>query len=352
MDNCVLAREKSAALIRRRHFGVLVWVAVCGCGGSEEAPPPPEEQPKAVEAALQDEADGQRDTQVEEGRRGGRKASAKEGAKSDSRRARDGSRMREWTSQHLYMSLTIDKIKPSEEQITTLADMNWRHFIEMEKKKAERPSLDEALLNMLTTGILDVKPFEWDRKWIAEHEAMREAQYRERMTTLHETLTGKQRTALVGLVEAEQKKRYAEEDKRLASEGKAKRPVGCGGGRGNSLTNRITGELDLTRGQKTTLDKLRTELDRENPSPEELAGHREAQRIFEMIVRKAFVSRRFDVSRLVPPEMAYTEPAAVSQCNQREFSALLEMLSQAQRKEAVKKLQERKSRRQGDDPTQ
>ena len=81
-----------------------------------------------------------------------------------------------------------------------------------------------------------------------------------------------------------------------------------------------------------------------------MEGHREAQRIFELVVRKAFVLDAFDVSKLVPPRMAYAEPAAVSQCNQREFQALLEILSTAQRQNAVKKLQERKARRRGEDP--
>ena len=137
MDDCVLVRVKPPAVALIAVLTVLMPLALGGCG-SKEPPPQPDEPPAAEEAALHDGVDEQRDTRAESGRRADRKGRGKEGVERD-RRSRHRDRLREWASQHRYMRLTLEKIKPSAEQLTKLADMNWKHFTELQKKKAERP---------------------------------------------------------------------------------------------------------------------------------------------------------------------------------------------------------------------
>jgi predicted small lipoprotein YifL len=347
MHQRVLARGDVTAVILGGGLRVFVSLALAGCG-SKESPPRPDETPPAEAAAPNDEASAKPKTGDGRARRNARNP---RGTTRDeqTRRSRRSARLREWTLQHLYMHLTIDHLELSEEQLAKLADMNWRHFETLQKKEAERPPLDEALLKMLTTGTLDEQAFEKDRTWLTAHEALLKAQYQERMTTLHTTLTGKQRAKLVGLVEATQKNRYAEEDKRVASKAKARPPEGCGG-LGNRFIGRFVSRRDLTKEQRGKLDKLRAELDKENPSAEKLEDHRRALRIFDLVERKSFVQKTFDASKMTRPSLAYAEPATVSQCNQRELQALLGMLSAQQRQDAAARLQKNAARRRGDDP--
>ena len=133
-------------------FALCVFLlSVFGCG-SEESPPRNEKENAKALGVDSEARSAARDTN-------GPQAAPRRN-REPKRAGRDRARSRKWAAQHLYMRLALDHLELSEEQLARLSDMNWRHFTEVQKKKAERPPLREALTEMLATGVLDAQGFE------------------------------------------------------------------------------------------------------------------------------------------------------------------------------------------------
>lgn len=314
-------------------LGGCVSLACGGCG-SKEADPQTKNNVETQPGALRDRRD-ERDRHNDPDRK-------KQDDSQSNRRVRDTNEVRKWASQHLYMDLTLEHLELTKEQLDRLAELNWRHFSELMKKNAEQVPLDAALLKMMTTGVFDPLAFDSDRQWLQGRAALQETQERERLTVLHQTLTAPQRTELAKLVEAEQKKGYVN-----AASAKAQKPEGCGG-QGDRFMKRFTSDLRLSKKQRKKLSTLRREINQHNPILEKLVKLRESQQFFDQVMRRLFVLDEFDPSKLTRPVLAGFDPAAVSECNQREFQLLIETLTAEQRHEVATKLQSRtESRGQG-----
>ena len=315
-----------------------------GCG-----PKDPASDKQARSATRQ--APVEEETTTDQARRRGRRPPDRiredETAKTRQRRKKNQARLQRWAKQHLYMRLTLEKIEIEASQLTTLSDMNWAHFIALEKQKNERPDFDAALLKMLEKGQVETAPFEAERKWLEENRALQEAQLKERMTILHQTLNESQRARLLALVETEQKKQYAEEDKRVAA---APNDVvgipGCGT-RGFRLFRRFIDKRALTRKQLRAVDRLRNDT-KNSPTRAEMADLRQARRIYDMAIRKGFARSDFDINKAIRPTSPFTEPALVTACQQSGFETLLGILTEADRKAAVAKLEQRRANREKD----
>ena len=346
MTNGVCIERK--ARVSKRTLGVTLFVLAAVTGCDNKAPSEKKDEPTAVDKAVRDDgAKAEPDTRATEQRRGDRDSRDRIEDKGK-RRSRDRAQSRKWAKQHRYMGLAIEHLDLREEQLTQLADMNWKHFIAIEKSKSERPSMNDALLKMMETGVVDQEAFKKDDAWLAANAAMQEAQYKERMTTLHKVLDKAQRTQLAGLLEAEQKKQVAAKDKSPATAKTPQRPPGCGA-RGYSILSPFVTEGDLTRTQKKALADLCIALEKDSPTDDRMADLRQARRIFDMGERKSFVRSSFDVSKLVRPTLSSTESEKVSACRKDGFKAFFGILTEADRQAAVARFKKRTTRRQGGD---
>lgn len=346
MRNFDFKHKKTDTYLIGRCLGLITLLTIAGCSSKDSAPSAKEST--AAESQSRKNDIGAEHLRTRDNRLDNRRNTDDESAKKN-RRSRNEKQLRQWASQHIYMRLCLEHLKLTEEQLTKVGEMNWQHFFALEEMKAKRPALTEELIKMLTRGQLDKQAFEKDQAWIAENEALRKAQYKERMETLHTTLTPEQRTQLVGLVESEQKKSYAEQDKIKATISKPKPPTGCGG-TGNRFMNRFIDDRELSPEQKAKFAQLRTELDSHNPSAQQVEENVKAGRLFDLILRRAFIGKSFEVAKLVPPQMQYSEPKTIAKCHEEEFQALLGILSEEQRQSAAERLKQRITRRQGEMP--
>ncbi len=320
---------------------ILLWIflsTVIGCGTKEQSAP--EGDTKQDDKTLKTESSDLKSTKETPKVRQSQRSQEK-GAKD---RPEERARSRKWAEEDRYMRLVLEKIELNDEQLSSFSDINWEHFIALETLKNERPSSDEALLEMLKTGIFSSSAFEAEEKHDLAIQSLQKKQYQERMSLLHKVLDEKQRKDLIALVEVDEKKQYAKEDKQTPADKAAPSALGCG-----IIANRLFSitidDKDLNRKERKKLAALQEELNKDNPDPEQVKDLQQAERIFDMAVRKAFVRDSFNAALLNRPVNPYNEPSYIAACRLKAMESLLKLLTPESRKTAAEKLIQRKERR-------
>ncbi len=325
--------------------GVLLIMAAWGCGTKDSSPQkdaPTETTEAAVESSQKKET-GRRTSERRSDNREMRDIAVGKGKG----RERNNAEVRKWVEQDRYMRLALEHLSLSADQLDRLTDMNWRHFSALEMLKSERPSLDDALVKIMETGVFAKEGFEAERKHLEAIDEMRDAQYNERMRTLHDLLSKEQRAKLVGLVEAEQKQQYEGEDKRASAADKLPPTPGCGD-RAARLFFRFVDERDLKRPLQNKLASLQKELNKDRLTQERISDLAQAGRIYDMAERKSFAGRLFELKIPHRPRSPVDEPADVTECLQKAFETFLGILTPKDRKNAVEKFNDRRARRRGE----
>ncbi len=329
--------------LRPESILVLFSLIIIGCGTKESSAP--KEEPASIEKTFPSEpsrAAATPDKTVS--RRADRSARRNEGTEKG--HSPDRTSSRKWAEQDRYMRLALDRLELSEDQLTRISDLNWEQFIALEKQRSEAPSTDDVVLKMLETGDFSPEGFEPEVKQMDAVVALQEAQYKERLRVLHDVLDKKQRNALVGLVEAEEKKQYALEDKQAQATDESSLPTGCGD-LASRFFERFVDVRSLNRDQRRKLSALQTELNKDKPDGERMKDLRQAGRIYDLAVRKSFVRPSFDIAALNRPKSPQGPPVEAVRCRAKAMSSFLEILTPRDRKVAAERLKKRIDRRQG-----